>query len=105
MAVEMTNGSVMLNVRTSSLRNRRVVTISPDGTKRWSPGEISEQLLEPVCMASIIRYSAAPKSRILFSNPDTLEPIKGDNTPGGHRTRQNLTVKLSYDEGRTWPAK
>jgi sialidase-1 len=105
MAVELANGSVMLNVRTSSLKNRRVVTISPDGTTHWTQGQENEQLLEPLCMASLVRYSTKPKTILLFSNPDTLEPIKGDATPGSHRVRKNLTVKLSYDEGKTWPVK
>jgi sialidase-1 len=106
MAVELADGNVMLNVRTSSLKNRRVATISPDGATHWSAGKEDEQLLEPVCMASIARYSVEPKTRLLFSNPDTLEPTaKNGDVPGTGRERKNLTVKLSYDEGKTWPVK
>jgi sialidase-1 len=50
-------------------------------------------LSDPPCQASIFRYSWATEgdpSRILFSNPAG---------PG----RANLTIRLSYDEGRTWP--
>ena len=57
-------------------------------------------------MASLIRYSISPpadKNRILFSNPDNLEGGKDGEKPGTHRARKNLSVKLSYDEGRTWP--
>ncbi|MDB6058825.1 MAG: nedA [Verrucomicrobiales bacterium] len=108
MAVELANGSVMLNVRTSALKNRRLVTISPDGTTHWSVGVLNEELVEPVCMASIVRLSLAPqsdKNRLLFSNPDNLEPAKDGDAPGSHRARKNLSVRLSYDEGRTWPVK
>jgi sialidase-1 len=35
-----------------------------------------------------------PRPRLLFVNP---------HNPAG-RDRKNLTVKLSYDEGATWPA-
>jgi sialidase-1 len=56
-------------------------------------------------MASLARYSVEPKTRLLFSNPDTLETGKDGDVPGGHRERKNLTVKLSYDEGKTWPVK
>jgi len=108
MAVELANGSVMLNVRTSALTNRRVVTISPDGATRWSPGALNQELVEPVCMASLVRLSVesqSDKNRLLFSNPDTLEPAKDGDAPGSHRARKNLSVRLSYDEGQTWPVK
>lgn len=108
MAVELANGNVMLNVRTSSLKNRRVVTVSPDGARYWSAGVESDELVEPVCMASIVRLSMKPqsdKNRLLFSNPDTLEPAKDGDAPGSHRARKNVSVRLSYDEGRTWPVK
>ncbi len=109
MALELANGSVMLNVRTSAPQNRRVFTISPDGATHWSAGELSGQLVEPICMASIVRYSIASesnKNRLLFSNPDSLEATNKDGAvPGGHRARKNLSVQLSYDEGRTWPVK
>ncbi|MGZ5543623.1 MAG: sialidase family protein, partial [Limisphaerales bacterium] len=75
----------------------------------WSAGELSEQLVEPICMASIVRYSVSSesdKNRLLFSNPDSLEaPNKDGAVPGGLRARKNLSVRLSYDEGRTWPVK
>lgn len=108
MAVELANGNVMLNVRTSALANRRVVTVSPDGATHWSPGMIDKELVEPVCMASLVRFSTASqadKNRLLFSNPDSLESGKDGDAPGSHRLRKNLSVRLSYDEGRTWPVK
>jgi hypothetical protein len=51
-------------------------------------------LPEPRCAASIIRFTTAAsggRNRILFSNPAS--------TAG----RDNNTVKMSYDEGQTWP--
>ena len=53
-----------------------------------------ETLIEPVCQASFLRYTNAEsdgKNRLLFSNPAT----KTD--------RDRVTVRLSYDEGETWP--
>jgi hypothetical protein len=41
--------------------------------------------------------------RILFCNPHNLERADGKAAPGKNRDRRNLSVKLSYDEGRTWP--
>ncbi len=56
-------------------------------------------------MAGIVRFSTAAtggKNRILFSNPDNLSRADGKEEPGKNRDRKNVSVKLSYDEGRTW---
>jgi sialidase-1 len=66
----------------------------------------ADDLLEPICMGGLIRFSAKPesdKNRILFSNPDNLTRADGKEEPGKSRDRKNLSVKLSDDEGRTWP--
>jgi sialidase-1 len=104
--VELSDGSVMLNVRSESKNHRRLVTVSKDGATKWSKPEFQEQLLEPICMASIVRVPAranAKASRILFANPDNLEatPPKKAN-PGQGRDRKNLSVKSSDDDGKTW---
>jgi sialidase-1 len=60
----------------------------------WSPVTSDPALIEPVCQASLIRYTLSPaftKNRLLFSNPATQDK------------RIKMTVRLSYDEGRTWP--
>ena len=105
-ALELTDGRMMLNVRSESKTHRRLVTYSKDGATGWSPPQFDEALLEPICMGSLIRLSANPpsdKNRILFSNPHNLERDDGKGAPGVSRDRKNLTVKLSYDEGLTWP--
>jgi sialidase-1 len=105
-AVQLADGTVMLNVRTGASRNRRVITTSPDGISKWTKGHFDDALLEPVCMASLVRYSVKPeadKNRLLFSNPDNLDGGKEPTKPGSHRARKNLSIKLSYDEGKTWP--
>jgi sialidase-1 len=104
--VELADGRVMLNVRTESPVHRRLVTISPDGASGWSKPRFDDALREPICMASIIRYSTeadGDKNRIVFANPDNLERLDGKTIPGKSRDRKNLSLKLSYDEGQTWP--
>ncbi|GAA5148460.1 sialidase family protein [Prosthecobacter algae] len=106
-AVELSDGSVMLNVRSESKAHRRLVTVSKDGATGWSKPRFDEALLEPICMGGIVRYSsdaADQKNRLLFSNPHNLEGAreKGAPEPGKSRLRQNLSIKLSYDEGQTW---
>ena len=58
-------------------------------------------------MASLCRLSLASPSggrnRLLFVNPHNLERADGNTTPGLGRDRKNVSVKLSYDEGQTWP--
>ncbi|HEX5497632.1 MAG TPA: sialidase family protein, partial [Thermomicrobiales bacterium] len=106
-AVELADGRVMLNVRSESMANRRLIVTSRDGAGGWSQPRFDERLLEPICEASIVRLSLKPsadRNRLLFSNPDTLDAAPGKKAePGRPRLRKNLTVKLSYDEGQTWP--
>jgi sialidase-1 len=109
--VELADGRVMLNVRSESLAHRRLVTISPDGATQWSTPKFDDALLEPICMASIVRVSGGPanrgsqtgKSRIAFANPHNLARADQKAAQGKSRDRKNLSVKLSYDEGQTWP--
>ena len=57
-------------------------------------------------MASLCRLSEKGKhdrDRLLFANPDNLLRFGKPAKPGTMRDRKNLTVKLSYDEGKTWP--
>jgi sialidase-1 len=94
--VELANGSLMLNTRGYPLRT---ITISHDGGNTWGElhrdSTLTDSKLWGGCQASLIRYSrkdeGADKNRLLFSNPaDTLY-------------RFDMTVRLSYDEGKTWP--
>lgn len=56
-AIELNDGTVMLNVRSESTAHRRLVVTSPDGATAWSKPKFDDALLEPICMAGIIRYS------------------------------------------------
>lgn len=105
-AVQLADGRVMLNARSESDAHRRIQTISQDGATGWSKPAFNDQLLEPICMGSIVRFSRKPdndRNRILFANPHNLERRDGKSREGVSRDRRNLSVKLSYDEGKTWP--
>jgi hypothetical protein len=53
-------------------------------------------------MASITAHPQAPGT-LLFSNPHSLQrDAKGREVPGGRGRRENLSIKLSRDSGRTW---
>jgi sialidase-1 len=100
--VELAEGRVYFNVRSESEVHRRLTTVSPNGATGWSRPEFDSALLEPVCMASLIRYdwpAAGRPGRILFANPDNLERTMAKWACD----RKRLTVKLSRDDARTWP--
>jgi sialidase-1 len=106
-AVELADGSVLMNLRTPSKADRRLVVTSPDGATNWSRPRFDAALREPGCMASLVRLSektTGDKNRILFSNPDTLKARAGQSgAPGTGRARENMTINMSYDYGRTRP--
>jgi len=103
-AVELPDGSVLFNMRNEGKEHRRLVTVSADGASGWSEPAFDEALLEPVCLASMVRLSwpAQGRSRVLFANPATTERL---TRPPNHPAcdRKNLTVRLSYDECKSWP--
>lgn len=91
--VELADGSLMLNMRTYQANNRRLVAISKDGGITWTTPSEDQTLIEPVCQGSILRYTdekTGGKKRLLFANPASTK-------------REKMTVRLSYDEGSTWP--
>jgi len=93
MVVELAGGAVLINMRNNYMRGMRAIALSRDGGESWSGIKFDRELIEPVCQGSIIRYTRegdAGKNRILFSNPAS-------------RVREKMTVKLSYDEARSWP--
>ena len=53
-------------------------------------------------MASIVSHPAKPGT-LLFSNPHTLaRDAAGREIPGEKGKRENLAIKLSRDDGKTW---
>ena len=103
-ALQVHDGRVMLSIRNESTRYRRLVAFSNDGATGWTEPEFDDGLFEPICFGSLVRLSEQPvsgRNRILFANPDSTANLTA--TRGLFRRRENLTIKLSYDEGRTWP--
>jgi sialidase-1 len=87
-AVELADGSVMLNMRTYAGNNRRLVAVSRDGGETFTKPAEDKELIEPVCQASILRLPG-PNGGVLFSNPASTK-------------REKMTVRLCRDEGKTW---
>lgn len=91
---EREDGVLMLNMRNhGSDRRERAVALSRDGGESWEETRWDPALPEPQCMGSLKRHSFARDGKpglLLFSNPASRE------------RRENLTLRGSYDEGRTW---
>jgi sialidase-1 len=107
-AIQLAGGRVMLNVRSESKAQRRIVVYSRDGATGWSRPEFQAQLVEPICFGSMARITERPpfdRNRILFVNPDNLARADGKDAPGISRDRKNLTVQMSYNEGKSWTVK
>ncbi len=95
--IELDNGSLMLNMRDNRKGSRSVYTSSDLG-ETWSMHPTSRSaLIEPVCNASLIKgtfqVNGAEQKLVLFVNPNA--------TDGRH----HMTIKLSMDDGMTWPEK
>jgi sialidase-1 len=97
--LERPDGSLMMNLRTSAPGlyglGHRAVSISTDAGMTWSKPVLDKNLPSTGCQGSIIRLNA---KEILFLNPAV-------HRKGGFKisSRRNLTLRMSRDEGASWP--
>lgn len=92
-AVELSDGSVMLNIRHAGSCHYRYVSTSPNGQNRFSTPMPDTQLPDPRCFGSILGC----KQGILFVNCANNHFL-----PNGRSQRTHLTVRLSTDDAKTW---
>lgn len=92
MAVELSDGQVMLNIRQQNgEKKQRLIAISTNEGRAWSKTYFDSTLIDPVCQASIIQYETpGAYPALLFSNPATT------------KQRKQMTVRMSLDDGKTW---
>jgi sialidase-1 len=91
---QLSDGALLLNMRSYAGKHERAIAVSHDGGVTWSGVRWDAALIEPVCEGSMVSYVAAGeggKHYLLFSNPADTEK------------RDRMTVRLSYDDGKTWP--
>lgn len=92
-AAELPNDRMIMSIRNQKGDIRqRILAYSSDGGDTWDSEEFEEELPDPVCQGSIISLTDSRGRFILVhsNNADTLN-------------RNNLSIKFSYDEGKTWP--
>ena len=97
-AVQLSDGSIMLNCRTESPTKFRTVAITRDLGQTWKPHSTNRKgLIEPNCNGSTYRFDyredGKPKSVLLFANPYS------------QKGRTHHSIQVSFDEGNTWPQK
>lgn len=88
-------GRLMLNMRNGDRSKKtRLAAFSDDGGHSWHGQHHVPELVEPICQASTRRFRWPASDRpgvLLFSNPASTTD------------RVDLTLRLSTDEGKTWP--
>lgn len=92
MAAELSGGRLMMNSRNQGGYVRaRIVSISSHGGQTWDKTYFDKNLPDPVCQGSILNIGSKKGKNILaFCNAaDT-------------RRRNNLTLRISFDDGETW---
>lgn len=95
-AVQLDDGSIMLNVRTESPTGFRSVYVTKDLGRTWRPHPTHRKsLIEPNCNGSLLRFDyqedGQPKHILVFANPHS------------QTGRDHHSIQISFDEGQTWP--
>ncbi|WP_353548680.1 sialidase family protein [Sediminibacterium sp. KACHI17] len=92
-ATELSNGNLMMNSRNQKGDIRaRIISISSDGGQNWDTSYFDTQLPDPVNQASLLTIGRKKGKAILaFSNAASTT------------RRDSLTLRISWDEGKTWP--
>ncbi len=91
--VERRDGSIYLSTRTVVGKELRTIASSKNGGKTWSAQKFDSKLYDSHCQACVIALpndKSTEKPRWLYSYP---------SGPG----RRNMVIRMSHDEGRTWP--
>jgi sialidase-1 len=88
---ERSDGTLYMNARSYHGLGCRAYAVSEDGAVHWGPVRHDRVLIEPICQAGLLAsFDASGNSVFLFSNPAAVR-------------RERMTVRMSRDEGRTWP--
>ncbi|MDL5510884.1 sialidase family protein [Arenibacter sp. M-2] len=90
--VELSDHRLLLNMRNYDRQmSSRQLAYSDDGGESWKDMYHHESLIEPICQASTLRFDFMGQVYILFTNPADI------------KNRINMTLRLSSDDGKSWP--
>lgn len=100
MLVEMSNGEIYMTIRNNTAKGGRAYAVSHDGGSSWSKVRCDPRLPEPVCQASVLRYSLPSRSEVaLYAAPSVTAKDRKDKS-----ARQKISLWVSEDQGKTWGA-
>lgn len=88
---ELSDGTLLMNMRSYNEESCRAISFSSDGGDSWSPVSFDYQLAESRCQASILDFGTVKGKHIyLFSNPAVVAK------------RTHMTIKYSDNDCRDW---
>jgi sialidase-1 len=94
-AAELLGNKLMMNIRNQKGEPKcRIIAVSNDGGENWDTTYYDHSLPDPVCEGSILNIGYKKNKAILAfcNNANTAR-------------RQNLTLRISFDGGKTWEKK
>jgi sialidase-1 len=91
-ATELSNNRMLMSIRNQrgNIRNR-IIAYSSSGAEHWDTTYFDQQLIDPVCQGSLLTIGYKKGKAIIASS-----------NAADQRERNNLTIKISNDEGKSW---
>ena len=90
--VELSDGRLMMSIRRRYEGYHRRMSFSDDGGETWSETTVHPQILDPACNGDVINYSYKGNQNILIHT-----------IPYHSQLRKNVSLLVSFDDGKTWP--
>lgn len=90
--IQTIDSSLYLNCRNYDGEKRRAYAWSYDNGETFTEFGWDDNLIEPICQASMIRFTTEElhdKNRVIFANPASIK-------------REKMTIRISYDECKSW---
>lgn len=93
-AAELSGDGLMLNIRNQAARPReRIVAVSRDGGVHWEATYHDSALPDPQAEGSILTVGRAADGEAILAFCNDADAS----------SRKNLTLRISFDDGKTWP--
>ena len=90
--VELSDGRLMMSIRRRYEGYHRRMSFSDNGGETWSETTVHPQILDPACNGDVINYSYKGNQNILIHT-----------IPYHSQLRKNVSLLVSFDNGKTWP--
>ena len=91
MAAELSNNKLLLNIRNQAADTKdRIIAVSNNGGGQWAKTFHDPRLPDPVCQGSVL--SMDMKGKFILAVCNDADTVR----------RDDLTLRISFDEGKTW---